>query len=169
MNSTKIIYQEKKTSKMIIIVFSLATLFFSFAFIYQGVLKLGLIGTNPAPDWFYPIFAIFMISCLLVFKTVKITITNEEIMVGFNNFFVQKIKFQDIEKVAIDDKSYGGSGIRVRFVKGILRIAYNVGPPRLVVSLKNKRKEIAFSTNNPERVIKIIESRIYFNTNTKTS
>lgn len=159
MNTDPVIYQEMKTSRMIVIVFSLATLFFSFAFIYQDILKFGQIGDEPTPTWFYPALAILMITCLLIFKTLNITITTEEVIIGFHNLFVQRIKIQEIEKVAFDDKSYSGSGLKVGWAKGKFRIAYNVGPPRVVISLKNKRKEIAFSTNNPEQVIKIIESK----------
>lgn len=161
MDTAKIIYQEKKTSRMIIYALSLSALFFIFGFVYQGVLKLDQIGDNPAPDWFYLAFSIFMILCLFGFKTLKIIITSEKVIVGFNNCFIQRIRFQDIERVANDDKSYGGSGLRFRFVKGKLRIAYNVGPPRIVITIKNKRKEISFSTDNPEQVIKIIESKYY--------
>ena len=96
-------------------------------------------------------------TCLWVFKTVKVTITAREVIIGFNQFFPQRIKLEEIEKVAVDDKSYGGSGLRMRFVKGKFRIAYNTGQPRVVISIKNKRKEIVFSTNNPEKVIEIIE------------
>jgi len=48
----------------------------------------------------------------------------------------------------------------MRLVKGKFRIIYNTGQPRVVISIKNSRKEIAFSTNNPEKVIEIIESNI---------
>ncbi|MGE5604386.1 MAG: hypothetical protein ACM3YE_01685 [Bacteroidota bacterium] len=44
MNTDPVIYQEKKTSKLIIIAFSLFTLYFGFSYFYQGVLKLGLSG-----------------------------------------------------------------------------------------------------------------------------
>lgn len=160
MDEGKIIYREEKTSRFIIGIFLLGSAFFIFAFIYQSVLKLGTIGDNPAPDWLYLVLAIFLTICLLIFKTVSVKITENEVIVGFNNFFIQKIKLEDIEKVKIDDKSYAGFGLRMRFVKGKFRIAYNVGQPRVVVSIKNKRKEIAFSTDNPEQVIEIIQANI---------
>ncbi len=159
MNIDPVIYQEKKTSKLIIIALSLATLYFSFSYLYQGVLKLGPIGASPAPDQLYLGFAIFMLLCLFAFKTLTITITTAAVIIGFNSFMTHRIKFQDIARITPDNKFYGGSGLRIRLVKGKLRIAYNVGPPRVVISLKNKRKEIAFSTDNPEQVIKIIESK----------
>ncbi len=161
MNTDPVIYQEKKTSKLIIIVLSLFALYFGFSYFYQGVLKLGPIGTRPAPDHFYLGFAIFMILCLFAFKTLTITITTAAVIIGFNKFITHRIKFQDIAKITLDDKFYGGIGLRVRLVKGKLRIAYNVGSPRVVISLKNKGKEIAFSTDQPEQVIKIIEGKYH--------
>lgn len=157
MNTDPVIYQEKKTSKLIIIALSLFALYFGFSYFYQGVLKLGPIGDNPAPDQLYLGFAIFMFLCLFAFKTLTITITTAAVIISFNRFITHRIKFQDIAKITLDDKFYGGTGLRVRLVKGKLRIAYNVGSPRVVISLKNKRKEIAFSTDQPEQVIKIIE------------
>lgn len=74
-------------------------------------------------------------------------------------FLKQRIKLDDIEKVAIDDKFCAGSGLKIGFAKGRFRIIYNVGQPRVVVSIKNKRKAIVFSTNNPEEVIQIITAK----------
>jgi hypothetical protein len=61
--------------------------------------------------------------------------------------------------VAIDDKFCAGSRLKIGFAKGKFRIIYNVGQPRVVVSIKNKRKAIVFSTNNPEEAIQIITAK----------
>lgn len=160
MDRGKIIYAEEKTSRFIIGALILASAFSIFAFIYQSVLKLGPIGDNPAPSWFYLVLTAFFVICLRIFKTLNIKIFEDEIVLSFNGFYKQRIKFNDIENAAIDDKSYAGSGLRMRFVKGKFRIAYNVGQPRVVLSIKNKRKEIAFSTDNPEQVMEIIKANI---------
>lgn len=160
MDSENIVYQEKKSSWSIIVSLLIASAFFMFAFIYQSILKLGEIGNNPAPGWVHLCISIICVTCFYAFKTLKVKITTEKIIVGFNNLFIKKIKFEDIEKIEIDNNSYGGYGIRMRFVKGKIRIAYNVGQPRVVISIKNKRKEFTFSTNNPDKVIKLIKSKI---------
>lgn len=159
MDGRKIIYEEEKTSRFIIIVLLMGCAFCFFAFIYQSVLKLGPIGDNPAPSWFYLAITAFLVICLWIFKTLKIRITMDEIVLSFNGFFRQRIKFDDIEKVEIDDKSCAGSGLKIGFAKGKLRIIYNVGQPRVVVSIRNKRKAIVFSTNNPEQVIQMIAAK----------
>jgi hypothetical protein len=160
LNSGAIIYEEKKSSRFLIGVLLIAGALCFFAFIYQSILKLGKIGNNPAPSWVYLILFVFFAICLLIFKSIRIQIKTDEIIIGFNNFFFQRIKFKDIEKIEIDDKSYGGSGLRIRLIKGKFRITYNAGQPRLVISIKNKRKEIAFSTDNPDQVTEIVKSKI---------
>jgi hypothetical protein len=159
MDRGKIIYEEEKTSRFIIGIFLLISAFFIFAFICQSVLKLGPIGDNPAPSWFYLAFTAFLVICMWIFKTLKIKNTEDEIVLSFNGFFEQRIKFDDIEKVAIDDKFCAGSRLKIGFAKGKFRIIYNVGQPRVVVSIKNKRKAIVFSTNNPEEAIQIITAK----------
>lgn len=161
MDQEQVVYEEQKTSIFLIISLSLACTFCLFAFIYQAVLKWGEIGATPAPSWLYIALFGFLGLCLLIIKTVKITITTQGIIIGYNKFFIQRIAFKDIEKVAMDDKLAGGSGFRIGFVRGRFRIVYNAGPPRVVISIKNRRKEIAFSTERPEAVIEIIESYIY--------
>lgn len=87
MDGGKIIYEEEKTSRFIIGIFLLVSAFFIFAFIYQSVLKLGPIGDNPAPSWFYLAFTVFLVICMWIFKTLKIKITEDEIVLSFNVFF----------------------------------------------------------------------------------
>ncbi len=159
MNQEKIIYEEKKASRFTIVTLLLFSILSLYAYVHQAILKLGVIGNRPAPSWLYLIIFIIFAVCLLSFNTIRLKITNSEITVGFNRFFSQKIQLADIEKVEMDDKSYGGSGLRMRLTGGKFRIAYNAGPPRVVISIKNKRREIAFSSNNPEQIIKILKNK----------
>ncbi len=160
MDKGKIIYEEKKNSFVAIVFLSLWAIFCIFALVYQSVLKLGDIGEEPAPSWVYLLFLIFAIICLFAFKRIHIIITAEDIYIGFNKIFSKKIRFEEIERVEMDNKSYGGSGVRTTIAKGKIRTAYNVGQPRIVIAINNKKREIAFSTNNPEKVIKIVKSHI---------
>jgi hypothetical protein len=160
MDQGRIIYEEKKKSFVAVVFLSLWAAFCIFAIAYQSVFKFGEFGANPAPSWVYLVFLVFTIICLIVFKQIRIIITTEAIDVGFNKIFSKKIGFEEIEGVEMDNKSYGGSGIRTAFVKGKIRTAYNVGQSRIVIAIKNKKREIAFSTNNPEEIIKIVKSHI---------
>jgi hypothetical protein len=109
--------EEKKSSRFLIGVLLIAGALCFFAFIYQSILKLGKIGNNPVPSWVYLILFVFFAICILIFKSIRIKIKTDEIIIGFNNFFFQKIKFKDIEKIEIDDKSYGPMAASCRHKK----------------------------------------------------
>ncbi len=162
MDKGRVIYEAKKTSFVLILLQSLWAVFCVFAIIYQSVLKHGEIGSHPGPTWLYILFLIFSVICLFAFKRIHIIITSEDIYVGFNKLFSKRIKFEEIEGIETDNKSYGGSGARTTIVKGKIRTVYNVGQPRLVIAIKNKKREIAFSTNDPEKVIKIVKGRMNY-------
>jgi hypothetical protein len=72
------------------------------------------------------------------------------------------IPWENIESCFLDESSaikYGGAGIRITREEGKWKLVFSVvGGPRVVVSLRKGRfKEIIFSTEHPQDVMKIIK------------
>lgn len=122
---------------------------------------------NPGPVWFnwaITIFLFLMTLFLYQFRLLRIEYKLGELLIGYS-FFRSKILFNVIESVALDTSnpllSYGGWGLRTRFYRGRFRIVYNMPGKRcVVVSLKNKKRDIVFSTNKPEYWIERLKQPI---------
>jgi len=76
------------------------------------------------------------------------------------------ISWGNIEGCYLDEASglgYGGWGIRLARIKGRWRSVYNViGYPVIVLELSTgKFREFAFSTNNPQEVLRIVGQKIW--------
>jgi hypothetical protein len=85
-------------------------------------------------------------------------------MVGYV-FLKKQVLFNKIQNCYLDDASafrYLGFGIRFVRYKSKSRLVYNVmSAPRIVLSMKDsKYDEFVFSTNNPEKIMKTIQSQI---------
>ena len=153
------LYEEKITSKWMTAILIPVTGIMLFLLGYQVLI--GPLGTPPAPTWFYLIMALLFLGVTLNFSKVIIRMTPSSIAVGYG-IFKHTILWENIEGCFLDETSavkYGGSGIRVTKVGGKSRIVYSVvGGPRVVLSLKEGRyKELAFSTNHPQEVMKLVK------------
>ncbi len=152
-------YHESLFSKWsTLILFSITVIFFLLYF-YQIIV--GPIGTDPAPNWFWFVMAVFMLAITINFRRLSIRITSAGLTVGYG-IYKKRIPWKNIEDRYIDEASairYGGWGIRLGRVDGRWRTVYNViGGPRVVVSLKKGWiREVVFSTENPEEVMKTMD------------
>ncbi|MCK4630513.1 MAG: hypothetical protein KAT40_03660 [Bacteroidales bacterium] len=159
---TKNFYKEKIFSKWTVGILSVITAVFFFLLFYQ--ILVGPIGTNPAPNWFFLFMFLLFLGMMINFSRLTIKLTPKHISVGYG-VIKHSIPWENVEDCYLDEAStikYGGWGIRIAKVKGKWRLVYNVvGGPRIVLSLKRGRfKEFAFSTKNPEEVIKIAKEQI---------
>lgn len=108
------------------------------------------------------VFFVFFLFYSINFKTLNISITHEFLHLTFG-IFSWNVAIVDIETSYIDENSilrYGGAGIHFMWIKGKYRAFFNfLEYPRVVVTFKRKKgpvREIAFSTNKPEQVIKLL-------------
>lgn len=121
------------------------------------------IGKNPAPDWMYLILSvIFLGTTWLVYnlRELTISINKSSVIVSYGRISYS-IAFDNIETATIDTSpgiAYGGWGIRMAKIKGESALIYNViAQPRVILNLKSGRfKRFAFSTKQPDEVIKLI-------------
>ncbi len=115
-----------------------------------------------SPTLFYLVIFLLFFGITVIFVRLTITITSSCVTVSYG-ILKYTVPWENIEGCYHVDKSfasvYGGSGIYPIEVKGKSRLVYGVyGRPQVVLSLKKGRyKEIAFSTENPEAVIKIVK------------
>ena len=112
------------------------------------------------------IFFAFFLFYSLYYRALKIRITPETLQLTFG-IITWKVAISNIKSCHIDETSMwriGGAGIHFTWLKGKYRAFWNfLEYPRVVVSLNKKHgavHEIAFSTKQPEQVMKIIQSRL---------
>ncbi|MFC1866033.1 hypothetical protein ACFLYB_04910 [Chloroflexota bacterium] len=124
------------------------------------------IGDNPPPNWMYLILSlVFIATTWLVynFRTLAISIDQISVTVSYGRISYA-IALDNIEAATIDtnpDILYGGWGIRMASIKGESALIYNViFRPRVILKLKNGRfKQFAFSTRQPDEVIRLVHPR----------
>jgi hypothetical protein len=153
------IYEEKIYSRVITAVIGSVTVIMFLLLIYQVLVA--PIGSNPAPNLLLLGLGLLFLVITINFSRMIIRITPEFVSVKYG-ISRQKVSWENIQKCYLDKSSalaYGGSGIRIAKVEGKKRIVYSVvGGPRVVISLKKGTyDELAFSTRNPDEVIKVIE------------
>ena len=151
-------YEEKLFSKWSTLLLSVITVILFFLYIYQ--ISEGPIGTDPAPDWFWLVMAVFLLAVTINFGILTIKIGPEGILIGYG-IFKKRISWNRVEDSYLDEASairYGGWGIRLGRVDGKWRTVYNViGGPRVVISLnKGWIREYVFSTKDPNEVMRTI-------------
>lgn len=157
-----IIYEEKVMSKVTTVTLGFFAACLLFLFLYQNLI--GPVGTRPAPDWLILGMFLFILCVAINFSKLTISMTQESMCVAYG-IFKRNIRWVDIEECFFDTISeirYGGWGIRFVKAGGKWRLVYSVfGGARVVLKLKKGRfNEFAFSTKNPEEVIKIINQKI---------
>lgn len=112
----------------------------------------------------------FLITLILLFASLglnfsyfRVTLHSDGVLAGYG-LLQQDIPWEKIVRSYQDETTsflYGGWGIRLSRIKGNWRLVQNiVGAPRVVLELKEGwYREFAFSTQNPEEVITIINQR----------
>ena len=123
-------------------------------------------GAQSAQTLIYLLMAIVMAATAFLmhnFKMLRVRITDTLLELSFGMFH-RRIKWSDITCISNDRLTwlrYGGWGIRLTRANGTWRWVYNViGPERVVVHLKSGRiRDVAFSTNQPGRVIALIQAK----------
>ena len=112
--------------------------------------------------WYFLAISVFLFIVAINFGFLRITITGDTVSTRFGvisrSIPVDNIagSYQDKASKA----SYRGFGVRWGTVNGKRRTVYDVSDlPRVVIRLKqNNNREFAFSTKNPDAVIKAIRS-----------
>jgi len=113
-------YKETLFSKWsTVLIFSITVILF-FLYFYQIIV--GPIGTDPAPNWFWLVMAVFMLAITINFGRLSIGIASGGVIVGYG-IFKKRILWENIEDCYIDEASairYGGWGIRLGRVDGTM-------------------------------------------------
>jgi hypothetical protein len=119
-------------------------------------------------------FGFFFFFILFLFYTVNyrilsILITPKSLILKFG-IFTWTIPLDNVAEFHLDDlpnlMRYGGAGIHCMFIRKRYRASYNfLEYPRIVIVLKSKFgivQDISFSTRQPDKVIRILESILTF-------
>ena len=138
-----------------------------FLVLFAYKLTAGPIGSDPAPSWFYLVmWLLFKAIGLLMLNFTKLTISisSRAVRVGFGNIRYS-LPWSNIAGCHPDTASglsYGGWGIRIARIEGKWRLGYTViGASRVVLQLNEGRfSEIAFSTNDPDGICRIVEKGV---------
>lgn len=156
------IYQEKVQSLKTSLLFTLLSLVFSALFTWR-VTAVGFRG--------FPILclvlALFFFSYVLNYQTLKITITEEVVLLRFG-VIRWRTRLKNIQTCNMDDSpkliKYGGAGVHFAFVKGEYRAFFNfLEYPRILITFHHKQglvQGLVFTTRQPEQVMEIIVSRM---------
>ena len=156
-----LIYEEEIFSKWMMAIIAPVTVIMGFLFFYFVLASLG----DPDPEltwlrWFFLLMFLFFLGITINFSRLIIRIGPKGISVGYG-IIKYTIPWENIEGCFLDEFSavrYGGAGIRMTKVEWKWILVFSViGGSRVVVSLRKGRfKEIVFSTEHPQDVMKII-------------
>ncbi len=154
----KPIYEERLYSPWNLIIIGAVGLVLLAALVWQ--LLFGPLGTRPAPSWFLAAIAALFLALWINFSALTVRVTMDGLCVGYG-IIRHRIRWHDICDCRPDESSmaaYGGWGIRIGRVGGKTRLGFTTpGVPRVVVEKRQGRcLEFAFSTRNPEAVMRAI-------------
>ncbi|MCK4489144.1 MAG: hypothetical protein KAU23_02735 [Anaerolineales bacterium] len=156
------IYHEKVQSPLTILLFTLLALVFSALFAW----RVTVVGFRVFPIVCL-VLALFFFSYVLNYQTLRITITEEAVLLKFG-LIRWRIRLENIQTCKMDDSpnliKYGGAGVHFAFVKGDYLAYYNfLEYPRIRITFHHKQglvQGVVFTTRQPEQVMEIIGSRI---------
>ncbi len=156
------IYQEKVQSPLTSLLFTLLALVFSALFTWR-VTVVGFRAFSIASL----VLALFFFSYVLNYQTLRITITEEVVLLKFG-LIRWRTKLKNIQTCKMDDSpnliKYGGAGVHFAFVKGEYRAFFNfLEHPRILITFHHKKgpvQGLVFTTRQPDQVMGIIGSRI---------
>lgn len=141
-------------------------LFLALAFVFLSLLAWMLVvrGGGFLTIVFGCLFLLFLFYSLN-YRTLVIRLSGEALTLEFG-VFTWNVELENIEACYLDDVSLwkiGGAGIHFTFLRRRYRASLNfLEHPRVVITLKQKKgpvREVAFSTANPEEVIRVIRAR----------
>jgi len=130
--------------------------------------NLGIIHeSNPGPVWLNWVMALLFIALsifLYQFRELQIEYRLGKLQIRYG-LLRSVIPFTEIEKVYLDQSNpflaYGGWGLRMRYFGGKYRLVYNMPrKPCVVITLKNKKREVVFATNRPDYWIERLQQPI---------
>lgn len=156
------IYQEKVQSLKTSLLFTFLALIFSSLFTW----RVTVVGFRAFPIVCL-VLALFFFSYVLNYQTLKITITEEVVLLRFG-LICWRTKLKNIQTCKMDDSpnliKYGGAGVHFAFVKGNYRAFFNfLEHPRILITFHHKQglvQGLVFTTRQPEQVMGIISSRL---------
>lgn len=118
----------------------------------------------PFLNWIY---LVIILICLITINFSKLTIkiTSEKITIRYG-IVGHTLLWNKVEDVFLDETSmirYGGWGLRIGRFGGKWRLIFNViGKKCVLLQLNQGRfRELVFSTNSPEEIVKIIRERVF--------
>jgi len=161
-NQEDYIYHEKITSTGTSMLF----LFLAVLFFLLFGWRVSAVGWRFFPGLFL-FLGVFFTLYVFNYRTLEIMITNDQLALNFG-LVPWKTSLENILVVELDDSpaviKYGGAGVHFAFVNGKYRAFYNfLEYPRLLVQFKMKQglvQALVFTTRQPEKIIRIIESRM---------
>lgn len=156
------IYQEKVQSLKTSLLFTFLALIFSSLFTW----RVTVIGFRTFPIVCL-VLALFFFLYVLNYQTLKITITEEVVLLRFG-LIRWRTRLKNIQTCKMDDSpnviKYGGAGVHFAFVKGNYRAFFNfLEHPRILITFHHKQglvQGLVFTTRQPEQVMGIISSRL---------
>jgi hypothetical protein len=156
------IYQEKIQSPLSTLLFTLLTVVFSALFAWRVM----IVGFRAFPIVCL-VLALFFFFYVLNYRTLKITITEEDLLLKFG-LIRWRTRLENIQTCKKDDSpnliKYGGAGVHFAFVKGEYRAFFNfLEYPRVLITFHQKQglvQGVVFTTRQPEQVLEIFNSRI---------
>jgi hypothetical protein len=158
--NTRIMYNEKLSSKRTEILFIALTLLFLLLFVWC-VMGRGLDFLASILLFFCVIFLFYSLNYI----TLVIRLTAESLRLTFG-IFSWSIPLSNIGAIQPDDDlpalmKYGGAGIHFMTVRKRYRTSFNfLEYPRVVIGLKRKAglvRDVSFSTRQPEEIIRLID------------
>ena len=151
-------YEEKLTCTGFIVILGASTLLMIYLLVLQVV---GVsIGGDPDPIWIQVVTTLLLLGATVNSWRLVIRITSQAMTVRLGVFH-ETVPLDKIMGCARDTVSwirYGGFGVRRAIIYNKRRRIYNtIGVPRVVISLRGyKFHEIAFSTQEPERICAVV-------------
>ena len=155
------LYEEDVPSIWVTRILTLATAVFALLFLRQLIEDPG--DANPVIKTIFPILSLFFLGLLLIFRTLTIRITTDNVTVAYGPISYS-VPLEEITDIRADETSalrYGGAGIRLAPVGGKLRLVFSViGGQRVIIGIRGRRiGELVFSTERPDEIIKLIRDR----------
>lgn len=160
LNDKEILFSEELTSARTSVLFTLLALLF---LILTPLLFMG--GASLSVILVSLFLALFFIFCALNYRTLKVTITSQDIHLKFG-LISWHVPLDEIENAYIDQLPgilrYGGAGVHFFWVRKTYRISFNfLEHPRLAVRLRRARglvREVSFSTRQPEQIMALLKN-----------
>ena len=127
------------------------------------IVALPLLGWGSHPYWLSPVVFLVGLGAVAYFARLVIRITPQFIAVS-RGFIRHTVRWENVEDCYVDESSAVsyGYGISMARVNGRWRLVFSLTEsPRVVLSLRTGVfREFAFSTNNPQEVIRLVKERI---------